>query len=164
MIVAIAHILGVVITQTVLGFLKIWLAAWEQERNSKKTRLVLSMDLDIPLEELDEPEHDKALLEWAAERHSTEKLVNRLADVVGILLTIWNTLGSIVQAGIILAAAWFAFTEDLDNAVFAWVAPVLGILLFIVHYVVAVVCYILTGRYPGQARSSRKIIAEGVAQ
>lgn len=159
-LISIGHIVGAIIAQVALGFGLQMLGEWEIERNRKAALQELSIALGIPVSELDNVEHEAKVVKFAAARFDSELLRNRLSDLCGWIQTGWGWFGMLLQAGILLGVIWFTITEDPSISVYAWSIIAVVIFFCIVSVLFGLACKLLTGRYPGQAREARKILAE----
>lgn len=162
--IAIGHIVGALIALVVFGLGILMLSNWEIERNRKFALQEMSLDLGIPVGELDNFEHQAKVVQFAATRFSTELLRNRLSDLCGLVQAGWSILGTLLQAGILLGVIWYTITDDLSNSVNAWWIIVVAFFFWISSVLFALTCKLLTGRFPGQARQARKMLADAVEQ
>lgn len=161
-LIAVGHIVGAVVVLVAFGIGAVLLAGWESERNQKTALQEASLALGIRIDDLDKAQHQERIIQFAAERYSSELLRNRLSDLCGWIQTGWHWISNLLQAGILLGVIWYAVTEDLSNGVYAWL--IIGVALFFWVFSVAFgyACQLLTGRFPGQARQSRKSLAEAI--
>jgi len=159
-VIAIAHIGGSILTGMVLGVGVFLLGAWELRRNERKLLEELSLEIGIPVEELNREDVFARLIEVTSRRYSSELFRNRLSDLCGGVRTAWVWLGSILQLGIIAGVTWFAFTDNLQIAVCAWWIIAIQLVFWIISVGFSLLCRLLTGRYPGQAGGARKSLAE----
>ena len=159
-LIAIGHIAGAVIVSIILGLAILFISSWELERNKKGATGELALKLGIPVVDLEDEEKVEQLapkiIEISMEKYSDELFKNRISDFLGIIRTAWNWLSNILQVILIITVCWYTFTDDLGNAVYAWLINAIIIFFFVVGVVFALMCKILTGRYPGQAKEARK--------
>lgn len=161
-LIAIGHIVGALIALFAFGLGVLLVAGWETERNRKAALKEMSLALGLPVDELDNAEHQAKVLQFAAARFSSELFRNRLSDLCGLVQTGWGWLGTLLQVGVILGVIWYTFTDDLFNAVHAWWVIAVAFSFWISSVMFALLCKLLTGRFPGQARQARKMLAEHV--
>ena len=159
-LVAVAHIAGSILALIVLGALSLFVVAWESERNKKRVLQELAVKLGVAVDALDNEHLAERIIQVSSERSSNELLRNRLSDLCGIVRTLWGWFGSILQVVALGAAVWFTFTENRHNALFAWFAPGVAVFFWITSVLFSLVCYFLTGRYPGEAKLARKGLAQ----
>jgi hypothetical protein len=159
-LIAAAHILGAVIALIAFGFVTLLLSSWELERNKKAAVQDASISLGIPITELDDAKHHQRVTQFVAARSSSELLRNRLSDLCGFVQVGWGWLSNLVQAGVLLAVIWSSVTEDPSNGVYAWSIVAVAFFFWISSVIFGLCCKVLTGRYPGQARQTRKFLAE----
>jgi hypothetical protein len=163
-LIATAHILGAFIALSALSLSVLMLAGWESERNRKAALNEMSIALVIPVGELDNAEHQARIVQFVATRFSSELLRNRLSDLCGWIQTGWGWLGTFVQVVILLSVIWYTITDDLSNSVHAWWIIAVWFFFWLSSVLFALTCKLLTGRFPGQARQARKMLAEVVEQ
>jgi hypothetical protein len=159
-IVAIVHILGAIVANSVLGFGILVLGSWEAKRNQKAAVEEVSVALGIPADSLERAEHASKLLQFAAARFSPELLRNRLSDLCGWISTAWGWLSILLQVGVLLTVIWFSITDGPQNAIYAWWAVAIIFIFWIPQVLFSFLCKLATGRFPGQARQARKQLAK----
>lgn len=161
-LIAIGHIIGAVVVLVAFGIGTLILAGWESERNQKMALQEASLALGIPIDDFDNVEHQERIIQFAAERYSSELLRNRLSDLCGWIQTGWGWISNLLQVGILLGVIWYTVTDDLSNGVYAW--SIIGVALFfwLFSVIFGYACKLLTGRFPGQARQARKLLAEAI--
>jgi hypothetical protein len=163
-LVATGHIVGALIVLFAFGLGVLLLAGWENERNRKSALEEMSLALGLPLSELDNEEHQEKVVHFAAARFSSELLRNRLSDLCGWVQTLWGWFGTLLQAAVLIGVIWYTFSDDLSNSVHAWWIIAIALFFWISSVLFALICKLLTGRFPGQARQARKMLAEVVGQ
>ena len=165
-LIAIGHIVGAVFVSIIIGMVILFISSWEQERNLKAAMEELSVRLGVPIVDLEDDEniekYTPKIIQISLDRFSDELFKNRLSDLCGFIRTAWDLLGNIVQVLILRAVAWYSFTDTLDIAVYAWLINVIIVVFLVVSVLFALLCKLLTGRYPGQAKAARKFLANCV--
>lgn len=164
MALAIVHVLGVLLASISLALLIAWIAAWEQERVKKRRLQEMSMALGVPQASLERDDLAPRLLEYVSQRYSGELLRNRLSDLCGAIRTTWGWLGSLLQVAVVLLVGWTMYEKGSDNAVHMWWALAVAVFFWIASMVFSFACLLLTGRYPGEAKVGRKIVAAAIEQ
>jgi hypothetical protein len=159
-LIAMGHIAGALIVLVALSAGVLALAVWEHERNGKASLEEMSLALGIPVGELENAEHQSKVIQFSAARFSSELLRNRLSDLCGWVQTAWGWLGTLLQVGVLLGVIWYTFTDDLSNSVHAWWIVAIAFFFWISSAFFALICKLLTGRFPGQARQARKMLAK----
>ncbi len=159
-LIASANIIGSVVILGLFGFVVILFSAWELTKNQKQALEEASLALAIRVEDLDKEEHLQKLLKYFSEKFSPELFRNRFSDFCGFIRSAWVWLSNIVQAVILIAVLWYTITDDTQNAVYAWSIVGVAIFSFLVSIIFSLTCKLLTGRYPGQAKVARKVVAE----
>jgi hypothetical protein len=160
-IIAICHVLGSIVAVIAFGFAIGLLAAWEQQRNRKIALQEASISLGIPLDRLDDPGNSDRVFKFAADRFSSELLRNRLSDLCGLANTTWGWLGTALQVVILGTVIWYSFSDP-SVAVNSWWLVAIAVFFWLVSVAFALLCKLLTGRFPGQARLARKQLAQAV--
>jgi hypothetical protein len=161
-LIAIAHILGSIIALLIFGFVVVLIAGWEQDRIQKQVSEETSVTLGVTVEELDSEELAPKILKLSSEKFSSELFRNRISDFCGLIRTAWGWLGNIVQVIVLLSVIWFTITDSTENAIYAWFVLGIAVVFWLVSVAFSLVCKLLTGRYPGQAKAARKVAAEWV--
>ena len=157
---AIGHIVGAVIALTVWGLCVLVLAGWQAGKNQRAALEEASLALGILVSDLENAEHQEKVVKFAAEKFSSELFRNRLSDLCGWIQVGWNWLGTLVQWGFLIGVIWYTFTDGLANSVHAWWVIAIALGFWIPSVLFALVCKLLTGRFPGQARHARKMLAD----
>lgn len=161
-LIAIAHILGSIIALLVFGFVVMLIGGWEADRIQKQVAEEASVALGISVEDLDKEENARKLLKLSSEKFSSELFKNRLSDLCGLIRTVWGWLSNIVQAVVLIGVLWYTVTDSAGNAVYAWFLVGISFFSWLISVIFSLMCKLLTGRYPGQAKAARKIAAEWV--
>ena len=161
-LIAVTHILGSIIALFVLGLIALLIARLEQGRIQKQVAEETSISLGVTVEDLDNKELAPKILKLSAEKFSTELFRNRISDFCGLIRTIWNLLGNITQVLVLLTVVWYTITDSTGNAVYAWFVLGISIAFWFISVIFSLVCKLLTGRYPGQAKETRKVTTEWV--
>lgn len=159
-LIATAHVMGAVLAVVMHWVLIFLLASKIEERSRKNFMAEFAASLGIPIADLDNPQHERAIYKLCADRFSSELLRNRLSDLCGWVNNAWDWLGFLVQAGILLSVIWYTAVDGPKNAVNAWWLIAASIFFWLVSLAFYCACKLLTGRYPGQARKVRKLISD----
>ena len=161
-LIAILHIGGAVIAAVVFGTALFFIGTWLQGRSTERNLEEASVSLGVRVSELEDPALLPKLIQYSSSRFSSELFRNRISDLLGTLTTIWNWMGLILEIALLLWITWITFSQSLENAIYAW--SIVGIALFfsLISAVAILLCKILTGRYPGQARQARKSLANAI--
>jgi len=158
-LIAALHIIGSFIAQIAFGYVYALISQWELARNAKKAYEETSIALGIPVDRLDDPENATKVVLHNSARFSSDRFQNRMSDLCGWIRDGWMVLGLIVQIVTAGTVLWYTFTESASNAVYAWWILGIAIFFWVVAVSFAFLCKLLTGRYPGQARLARKVLA-----
>jgi len=161
-LIAIAHFVGMFLAIAVLVFFVLMFNAWEIERNEKKYRAIVAMELKIPINEIDNDEHIPNILKISYDRFSSELFKNRISDMLGVVRTLWYWLCNFAMLGTILYVGWLSFTEGPQMASYVWFTVLVWLFFNVVSMVFSLFCLLLTGRYPGQAKAARAEIVKHV--
>ena len=159
-LIAVAHLIGAIL---VVGLLELAVqigANWELKQSEKRLLADLSLELGIPISDIDFKDPLPSVVEFLSQRFSRDLFRNRLSDFCGLVRTGWLWIGSLAQLGVVLVVVWYTFTDDLGNAVYVWFILPIKIFFVIGSVVFSEMCRFITGRYPGQAKSGRKILVD----
>lgn len=159
MLIAVMHFVGAVVAVFILGAATLVVAEWEKERNRKAAVQEASIALGIPPDEFDDSKHSERIIRFTSDRFSSELFRNRLSDLVGLVSTAWNWIGTAVQVAVLCGVIWYSL-RDSQVAIYAWSVPALAIFFWLSSVALALLCKLLTGRYPGQARQARKMLGQ----
>jgi hypothetical protein len=159
MLIATAHIIGAVVAVFVFGFVVLAIAAWEQERNRKAAVQEVSIALGISPDEIDNPEHAERIIRFSSDRFSSELFRNRLSDLFGLVSTAWGWLGTTLQVAVICGVIWYSLSDS-QVAIYAWWVLAIAVFFWVASVLFALLCKLITGRYPGQARQARKMLGQ----
>lgn len=163
-LIAVFHLVGAVVGLLALSFLAVLAVTWEKQRNAKRAVEAIALKLGVTVEQLESDGMHAKVMQVLADRFDDELLRNRLSDLCGWVRTGWEWLVALAQFGLIVGVAWAAFSDDLGNAVYAWLVIPMTLLAILVAVTFSLVCKLLTGRYPGEARAGRKSMREVAAR
>lgn len=165
MALAVFHVIGALVVSCALGALVLWLGAWEQKKVQKRRLQEVSIALGVPLASLESDDSlMPRLVDYLSQRFSSELLRNRLSDLCGAIRTAWGWLGNLIQFGIIVAVAWAMFAGGAESAAYMWSVPAVAVFFWLASVAFSLVCAVLTGRFPGEAKAGRKLVAEVIEQ
>jgi len=157
-LIAFAHLIGAILVVGLLGMAVQIGANWESKRSEKRLLADLSLELGIPISDLDLEDPLPSVIELLSQRFSRDLFRNRFSDFCGLVRTGWLWIGALAQLGFGLGVVWYTFTDDLGNAVYIWWILAIKIFFVIGGVAFSEACRFITGRYPGQAESGRKIL------
>jgi hypothetical protein len=165
-LIAIAHIFGALFlfAGIALGKNLDRLREWEIKRSYKRQKEEISIALGIPFDEIYNTEHKMRVVQFTAERFSSELFCNRLSDLCGLMQTIWNWLGQCVFLGTLFGIILFTITDDLSYSIYAWWIIPIALFFLLSSLLFALVCELLTGRFPGEAKQAREKMMEFIKQ
>ena len=161
-LIAIAHIAGSVIVVILISVISVLISSWELARNQKIAAEEMSLMLGVKVEDLEKEELWPKILEVVSEKFSSELLRNRVSDFCGLIRMLWAWIGILIQVGVLLIVIWFTVTDSIENAAYAWFIVSISIIFGLISVAFSLICKLLTGRYPGQAKQARKEAAEWV--
>ena len=165
MVIALCHIVGAVFASIILSLLLLLLGAWEQERVQKRRMQDAAIALGVPLASLETDDNlVPRFLQYMSQRFSGELLRNRFSDLCGNLRAAWGWLSTLVQICILIGVGWSIYSAGASNAVAMWSVPVIGLVFWAASVAFSFACLLLTGRYPGEAKTARKAIADFLEQ
>jgi hypothetical protein len=158
-LIAIAHIVGAVLTTIVFGFVVLAISGWETARNQRHRLEELAIGLGVSVNDLGREDLAPKLFEIASQRFTNERFGNRLSDFCAIVRAVWDGLGTLLQIVLLIAVLGSTFTGNLSDAPTAWTIPVAAVVFWVTGTAFALLCKLLTGRYPGEAKEGRKELA-----
>lgn len=158
--IAMLHIGGAIVASVAFGFAVLLILSWLDGKQEAKRKGDMAVAIGIPLAELEEGKHAESVVRYMSARASGELLCNRLSDLCGWIRTAWGWVALLLQVCFIGGAIWFSVSEGRDAAVLAWGALAVTVLFTLVSMAFAFACYVLTGRYPGEAAKIRKGLRE----
>jgi hypothetical protein len=157
---AIAHLAGAFIALTAFGIVWWMFLAWWNAKSEARAVEELSVALGVTVEKMQTDAMAPQVIKVLGERFSSELLRNRISDLCGWIRAAFGWTSNILVYVILLAIAWFTFTEDRGNAIYAWIVIPITLVCVLLDVTFFLTCRFLTGRYPGQARYARKQLAE----
>lgn len=160
MVVAVAHIAGSLVAQSILGLFWFMALRWIDEREQTALMQSMALDLGVKLDGHDDEEVTARAQRWMIARYSSELFRNRFSDLCGVARTVWDWLGLATVAGIFIIVLWLTFTSSLTDATGAWLIIPVWLGFAVTSVVFSIACKVITGRYPGQARASRKSLTK----
>ncbi len=165
MLIAFAHIIGSLISIAILTILINKFNVWKILRIEAKMLESLSVELGIIItkDNFNDKGVEQKITQHLSDRFSDELIKNRIPDFIGTLLTIWIWIGEFVSFAILITTLWNSFSENSEYAIYAWFIVGVSILFWIVSVISSIVCKIITGRYPGQAKAARKELFDKLA-
>jgi hypothetical protein len=156
---AIVHLVGAFIASFAFLALTLTISAWELKAVQKRRLQGVAIALGVPVATLEKDEElVPSLIEYSSRRYSGELLRNRVSDLFGLLRAVWGWLAIFVQVGIVGFVSWLMYAQGAFNSVFMWITLANSVFFWGTSVVFTFTCVLLTGRYPGEAKSSRKAI------
>lgn len=163
-LIAIAHILGSLISLLVIGYVLLMLQIYESKKIKDRAAEEASLELGVKIEDLDNEEYLKKLLNLYTIKFSSELLKNRLSDFCGFLIKAWGWFSNLIQVVILILVIWYTITDSVHNSIYAWFLPVISVFSLIISLIFSFTCKLLTGRYPGEAKTARKAMIEWIKE
>lgn len=154
-----AHIVGAVLMLCALGLGILKISAWENERNGKQQLEEAAIKLGVAVSDLNADEVNPEMIQYFSERYSGELFKNRFSDFCGLIRMVWDWLGAILQWAFLIGVIWYSITDGIETAVYAWAVLPIALFFWISGVIFALVCRLVTGRYPGQAKMVRKALS-----
>lgn len=162
---AMVHVVGALGTSFAFGLLVLFIGVWEQEHIKKRRLLDASIALGVPATSLETDDSlVPRLIQYSSQRYSGDLLRNRLSDLCGALRTTWGWLSSLLQVGIVVAVGWAMYADGGQNAAYMWCVLAVAVFFWLAGVGFSLACLVLTGRYPGEAKGMRKLIAAVIEQ
>lgn len=159
------HVFGALVVTVLFGIITAAIGSWEDGRIRRRRAQDASIALGVPVDAI---ENDASvlprLLQYASQRSSDELLRNRVSDLCGLIRVAWGWLGWIVEVGVLVGVSWNMHTGGAENAVLMWLMPIAAVFFWLASIVFSLLCLLLTGRYPGEAKAARKAISASIEQ
>lgn len=158
--IAVLHLVGALLSMLILSTALYLVGAWIDRSNAERVLQDASITLARPLAQLETPEFNPEIIRYFAAKYTDDLMQNRLSDFLGLLLAAFNWLVLLVETVVFVAIAWFSFTDNQGNAVYAWIVPAIAVASFAIAMCIIALCKLMTGRFPGEARRARRGLAE----
>jgi hypothetical protein len=156
MITALAHLLGAIIFLLCFYAAALYLRIRQTERGKMRILNEVALKIGLPIASFSEDAIRPKVMQFAADRWSNELMKNRFSDLCGVVLTGWGWLGLTLQIGMLSWALWLTFFESYRQAPTIWFALAIAVFFWGIGFVFSFLCFVLTGRHPGEARQARK--------
>ncbi|MBU2987253.1 hypothetical protein KO528_17950 [Saccharophagus degradans] len=161
MLLAMLHIFGALALSVALcGIYAFINSGGQNYLIAKKQSFDISMKLGVPESDLDRVEYSSAIAKILFEKYNSDKFVNRLSDLFGLLSHFIWVVGLLCTLGIIGGAVCFTAQSGLESAPYAWLAALFSLAMMVFRVVYGFIVKVLIGRFPGEARLGRAIISE----
>ena len=158
--VVILHIAGVVVVTGALFFTQAVMLIWHLERVAKRNEVEMAWKLGVSQREWDANVEtgvlDGKIFEFLSQKYSNELFSNRVSDLCGVLLRVWTIGGNVIELVCFLGILWVSFSGNRDEIVTLWIVPVLCVVWWVVDVVFSLICSVLTGRLPSEAKAGRQ--------
>jgi hypothetical protein len=161
LLIAIGHIAGAFFVLSLFEFGILWLSAYQSQKKQKLLLIEISSSLGVEIDDLNNEKLSPKVTGFLLERFSNEVFRNRLSDFFGSILTTWQGLGTVLYIIVFAYVVWTTLTEDFSNAIYAWLVIPIAIFFWLVSFLYSFLCWLITGRYPGQAKKIRKLLVNG---
>lgn len=154
-----AHVAGSLVAWFVLGLVFSVIDAKVRTGIGARELDMIAMRLGVSRNDLDGLSGSSEFKMAALERNSPDLMRNRLSDALGLLSMCVGILGILAIIAAIIATAVVTYEDGAQGLVISWAIPAITFLYLIASLSISAVCYIATGRAPGQASATRKAIA-----
>jgi hypothetical protein len=157
MLIAVAHIAGAMVLLFLLYSIRDFLNSSLRTSRGNKAMSELAMSLGVKEMELINADLRPRVLQYLADKYSSDRFCNRFSDLLGVIVSLSFALSCLVQFGCFVGAIWnVVYYKSADYAPVAWMSGFVLILIAVWIGVLSFACRLLTGRYPGEARSYRE--------
>jgi len=156
-IIAAGHFVGAIITGLAISWGVGGLQIYWSVRSNAGTLVDYARKQNLDPDTLTE----KELLQLAQERCSNDLFVNRLADFLGTLSTLWVWIIYAAQTIVLVIVIYATFSDGLNNAPFAWIVVPLSVVSAVVSSLLLILCRLFTGRGLGEPRTTRNASLKG---
>jgi hypothetical protein len=160
--VAFLHVVGALALTLGIWYGQFLLAERQGKRVKTRFRLDAALALGVPVSALDGVEVESRLIQYVAQRYQSELFRNRVSDLCGSLNAAlgWLQLTVLVVAtGVV---AWMLIGGGSEKAMGMWFVPAVAMFFGAVSLSLTLICYTLTGRYPGEAEKMRGVISGAI--
>lgn len=160
MIAGLLHIAGTLFLLVAFFLITGTIDGYKSRRRLDSVLRTAAVRLCVSHKELLEGNHRNQLARYLSKAYSTDTLGNRLSDLFRPGLVGLEVISYLSQLGVVILAAWRAVTVDNGYAASAWIAFPIAVFFWMLIMLASVLCYLFTGRAPGEARDARKLVAE----
>lgn len=154
-----AHVAGSLVAWLALGVVFSVIDAKVRNGIGARELDMIALRLGVSRDDLDELSGSSAFKMAVLERNSPDLMRNRMSDALGLLSTFVGIFGVLAIIAAVIATAVVTWEDGARGLVISWAVPAITILYLIASLSISAVCYIVTGRAPGQASATRKAIA-----
>lgn len=162
MLIAALHVAGAIAVSAAWFWASHNLGLWWGKRAQARCYEAFSLALGVPVSVLKTKRASEQVIRFLSERYTTESLRNRLADMVDHLLLAFELLCILLQLVIVGVVLWDVFRFGASQAATIWVLPFIGVFSTFIQSIVIVLCMGLFGRFPGEAKYWREVVAETI--
>lgn len=157
---ALSHIAGALIAWVALSAFFLFAAAAIFRRNAKIELAAVALQLRTSLDDLaSDPAYEPATKTALLERNSPDLLRNRLSDFAGLAVTLLGWVVFVAQLSALGAIIYVSIdNKSLSEVPSIWMIPFLTVLYAFCTLVTSILSNLLTGRLPGQAKRTRRIM------
>ena len=134
-LIGIGHITGSIIIYLIFGYVLMLINIWEQEKTTRQTAQEVSVTsgINISATDLNKEEYVPTLMKFYTEKFNPELFKNRMSDFFGIIITLWGWQAILVQALILVIVLWYTVTDNINNAIYAWLIVGFSVLSWFVN-------------------------------
>lgn len=156
------HILGALALTVWLKRISWILGGKWGERAERDMLKNASIALRIPGIRVSSENVSPELFEYLSSRYDTEMLKNRISDFFDSALLIYSIVGDLILMAIGGILIYKMTTDGTEDAIMFWTIPLCAVLLATIEASTNAVCFTLTGRYPGEVKRWRMILANHI--
>lgn len=129
------------------------------QRSTATELAAVALSLKIPAAAIAEPVYETQAVSALLERNSPDLLRNRLSDFAGTAAWLLGWLVAFATAGLTGTLIYVCIRDSsLSEVPVIWGVPGLLFAYGIALACIAGSCYLLTGRLPGQAKQTRRVV------
>jgi len=160
---AFMHIIGVCVTCGILGIMYQYCIAKWNEKILTAFNANMLMDLGLPDDTKIDKDVDAEVTKYISKHFRSDKLVNRVADFIGVIMIIFSVLIGVLSTAIIGLVIYLMFIGELKSAAGLWSTVALSAVGMLINIIVQYLCILFTDRIPGVPRQVRNDLIEIVA-
>jgi len=160
---AFMHVIGAVVACGILGIMYLYCIAKWNEIFLTAFNANMLIDLGLSEDTKIDKDVDAEVTKYISKHFRSDKLANRVADFIGVIMIIFNVLIGILSTAIIGIVIYLMFIGELKSAAGLWSVVALSAVGMLINIIMQYLCILFTDRIPGVPRKVRNGLIEIVA-
>ena len=161
-LVATVHILGSICTFLVITAVSVVYRNKKTIEEGEKTADLVAAELGIPAENRNDDAHFMQMFAHFSAFWSSEKFLNRLADLFGSVGVALKLLSSILIFLLFLWLIYLTFEDGLSSAPTWWLLVLTSVLFSLIGAILNGLCKLITGCAPGLPKTQRATLHQAL--